>query len=116
MLRLLPTASANLLRALLVGAAGIPVAAEECLHDLDAEAVFSVCGHGQIDFERAAYSDDARVVLYAEDALPIDHFAVYEVPIRFRPRTIMRSHLLYIGYEGLTRPSAERSRLPLMTP
>lgn len=81
MLRLLPTASANLLRALLVGAAGIPAAAEECLHGLGADAVLSVCGHGQIDLERAAYSDDARVVLYAEDELPVDHFAVYEIPI-----------------------------------
>lgn len=81
MLRLLPTASANLLRALLVGAAGVPGAAEECLRSLGVDAVLSVCGHGQIDLERAAYSDDARVVLYAEDELPIDHFAVYEVPI-----------------------------------
>ena len=27
------------------------------------------------------YSDDARVVLYAEDSLAVDHFAVYQVPI-----------------------------------
>ena len=31
--------------------------------------------------ERAAFSDDARVVLYAEDELPIDYFGVYRLPI-----------------------------------
>ena len=31
--------------------------------------------------ERAAYSDDHRVVIFAEDELPLDHFAVYQVPI-----------------------------------
>lgn len=81
MLHLLPTASANLLRALLVAAAEIPAAAEERLRSLGGNAMLSVCGHGQVDLEHAAYSDDARVVLYAEDELPIDHFAVYEVPI-----------------------------------
>ena len=45
------------------------------------EALRAVCGHGQVDAERAAYSDDHRVVLYAEDALPLDHFAVYQLPI-----------------------------------
>ncbi len=79
--RLLPTASANLVRALLGGAAAIPLAAEERLQGLGADAILAICGHGQIDLEHAAYSDDARVVLYAEDELPIDHFAVYEVPI-----------------------------------
>jgi hypothetical protein len=45
------------------------------------DAVRSVCGHGYIDLERAAYSDDSRVVLYADDELALDYFAVYEVPI-----------------------------------
>ena len=33
---------------------------------LGVDAQRAVCGHGQIDLERAAYSDDARVALYAE--------------------------------------------------
>jgi hypothetical protein len=41
----------------------------------------AVCGHGQVDLERAAFSDDARVVLYAEGELALDHFAVYQIPI-----------------------------------
>ena len=48
---------------------------------LGAEATRSVCGHGLVDLERAAFSDDARVVLYAEDELALDHFAVYRIPI-----------------------------------
>ena len=41
------------------------------------DAMRAVCGHGQVDLEHAAFSDDARVVLYSEDELAIDHFAVY---------------------------------------
>lgn len=80
-LSLLPTASANLIRALLAGAADIPAPARERLAGLGDEAVRAICGHGYVDLERAAYSDDARVVLYAEDELAVDHFAVYEIPI-----------------------------------
>ena len=80
-LSLLPTASANLVRALLVGAAEIPIPARDRLAALGEDAARAICGHGYIDLERAAYSDDARVVLYAEDELPVDHFAVYEIPI-----------------------------------
>lgn len=76
-----PSASANLVRALLVGSAEVPDAARECLHLFGADATRIVCGHGQVDLERAAFSDDARVVLYAEDELEIDHFALYRIPI-----------------------------------
>lgn len=76
-----PTASANLLRALLVGSAEVPDAAYEKLSPVSSDAVLRVCGHGRFDLERAAFSDDARVVLYAEDELEIDHFAVYQLPI-----------------------------------
>jgi len=48
---------------------------------LDSESLRAVSGHGLIDLERAAFSDDARVVLYAEDELPIDYFGVYRLPI-----------------------------------
>jgi hypothetical protein len=74
----LPDASANLIRALLVGSAVIPNATRERMRLLGDDATRAVCGHGQVDLERAAFSDDARVVLYSEDELAIDHFAVYE--------------------------------------
>ena len=76
-----PDASANLVRALLAGAARVPDEAQIKLQPLGAEALRSVCGHGQVDPVRAAYSDDHRVVLYAEDELLHDHFAVYQLPI-----------------------------------
>jgi len=81
LLRMFPTASANLLRALLMNAADIPTEAREKLAPLGANAAAIVCGAGVADHERAAYSDNARVVFYAEDDLAVDHFAVYRLPI-----------------------------------
>jgi len=77
----LPGASANLVRALLCTAATVPTEARERLAPLGNGVVESVCGHGQADIERANFSDDSRVILYAEDELPLDHFAIYQVPI-----------------------------------
>lgn len=76
-----PDATANLIRALLASSATIPVAALQKLSPLGDDAIRAVCGYGQIDLERAAFSDDARVVLYAQDELAIDHFAIYELPV-----------------------------------
>ena len=76
-----PNASANLMRALLAGASEVPQPAELRLQPLGNDTVRAVCGNGRPDAERAAYSDDHRVVLFAEDELPLDHFAVYQVPI-----------------------------------
>ncbi|MBB4380438.1 S8 family peptidase [Bradyrhizobium sp. SBR1B] len=76
-----PAASANLLRALLTGAARVPEEAQRRLQVLGEDAVRSVCGNGAVDTELAAYSDDHRVVLYAEDELAIDHFAIYQLPV-----------------------------------
>jgi hypothetical protein len=76
-----PDASANLVRALLVGSAEVPDAARERMLVLGPEATRAVCGHGQIDLERAAFSNDARVALYGEEELSVDHFAVYRIPI-----------------------------------
>ena len=81
LLQRIPTASANLLRALLVGAARVPEEALVRLKALEANAVARICGHGVVDLERAAYSDDARVVLYTDDALAVDHVAIYRIPI-----------------------------------
>ncbi|MGY6554566.1 MAG: S8 family peptidase [Wenzhouxiangella sp.] len=81
LLRLFPTASANLIRALLVGAASVPEPCMRRLAGLDVADRLRICGHGMVDMLRAAYSDDHRVVLYAEDRLSINHFAVYRVPV-----------------------------------
>lgn len=81
LLRQFPNASANLLRALLVGAAVIPEEAASKLAAHGSDAARSICGYGRVDPQRAAYSDDHRVILYAEDELQLDHFAVYHMPI-----------------------------------
>ncbi|MFC3676229.1 S8 family peptidase [Ferrovibrio xuzhouensis] len=76
-----PNASANLVRALLVGSAHIPDEAALRLQPLGDVNTRLICGNGVADPERASYSDDDRVILYAEDNLQIDHFAVYHVPV-----------------------------------
>lgn len=81
LLRKFPNASANLLRALLVGGAKVPDPAAELLARVSKDATQNVCGHGLIELEHSAYSDGNRVVLYTEDELSFDYFAVYEVPI-----------------------------------
>lgn len=81
LLRRFPRASANLLRALLVGGASVPEEAAELLSRVSKDTTRHVCGYGLVNLEHAAYSDDNRVVLYAEDEISFDHFAVYEVPI-----------------------------------
>ncbi len=80
-LKLMPQASANLVRALLAGSAQVPVEAAQRLLLEGSERTGNVCGHGKPDLGRAGYSDDARVVLYAQDALQSDHFAVYRIPV-----------------------------------
>ena len=81
LLRRMPNASANLLRALLVGAAHSPDAFEQRLKQMSVAERIRIGGNGVVDPIRAAYSDDHRVVLYAEDVLEMDQFAVYRLPI-----------------------------------
>lgn len=81
LLQRMPDASANLLRALLVGAARPPDAFERRLASMSPANRIRIGGNGLVDPSRAAYSDDHRVVLYAEDALEMDQFAVYRLPI-----------------------------------
>ncbi len=81
LLRRFPWATSNLIRALLAGAASLPNAADRALAAIGADDKARICGNGQVDALRAAYSDDHRVVLYAEERLEINQFAVYRVPI-----------------------------------
>ncbi|WP_375786150.1 S8 family peptidase [Bradyrhizobium sp. Pha-3] len=74
-----PDSSANLVRALLALSAEHPDSAVDCLGSDD--AIFNLLGYGLPDVARALESEDNRVILFAEDALVADKFAVYEVPI-----------------------------------
>lgn len=76
-----PDASANLIRALLAISATTPDEARERLAAIDEGLVQRVCGYGVPNLDRAAYSDDPRVILYADDELALDHFAIYEIPV-----------------------------------
>ena len=81
LLRQFPKASSNLLRALLVGGAKVPEPSTEILVRVSKNAAQMVCGHGLINLAHSAHSDNNRVVLYTEDELSFDYFAVYEVPV-----------------------------------
>jgi hypothetical protein len=109
LLRVIPTASANLLRALVIGAADVPDAAQACLAKLGQNAVKSICGNGFVSLERAAYSDDARAVLHAEDELVVDHFAVYEIPIPalFQAQAGTRKIRVTLAYDPPVRHTRE---------
>lgn len=74
-------ASANLLRALLASSAEIPEPSIRRLDGYADETVTHVCGHGIANAIVATTSDANRVVLYADDAIEMDHLYVYEVPI-----------------------------------
>lgn len=76
-----PNASANLIRALLAGAASWPDEAIQRLAAIDTAGKFQILGNGYVDPLKAAYSDDHRVVYFADDRLDIDKFAIYRVPI-----------------------------------
>lgn len=76
-----PNASANLIRALLAGAAQIPDDTAfqlDKLRNIDAPAIV---GNGIVDQTKAAYSDDHRVIYFSDDQLDIDKFAIYSIPI-----------------------------------
>ena len=76
-----PDASANLVRALLAVSSQWPESARDRLANLSDDEVIHILGHGLIDVEKALNSDDNRVVLYREDHLDVNRFAVYEVPV-----------------------------------
>jgi hypothetical protein len=80
-LKVFPTASANLMRALLASSAHLPEASVQRLRGLGPAAVRNACGYGVANAVIASTSDTNRVVLYADDTIGMDRFFVYEVPI-----------------------------------
>jgi len=104
-----PDASANLVRALLASSATVPSEAAHRLALLGEVPTRAQCGYGMVDAELASYSDDNRVVLYAEDELTIDHFAVYQIPIPrpFQTERGRRTIRVSLAYD----PPVRHSRL-----
>ena len=82
LLRALPDASANLIRALLGLSAGHPPEAIQVLSTLGDNAVRHCLGYGVPNLSRALNFEEARVVMFADrQELPLDQFALYRVPL-----------------------------------
>jgi hypothetical protein len=82
LLRATPTASANMVRALLALSADIPTETVQCLDGLGKDAVRACCRYGMPDIARALDSEERRVVLIADhQELATDQFALYRVPL-----------------------------------
>lgn len=72
---------ANLVRAVLASAAQLPVAEHNRIHEGHTEEdVRRVYGYGMIDEDVVFESADRRVTLIYQGVMPLDTFAVYEVP------------------------------------
>jgi hypothetical protein len=76
-----PDASANFVRALMGLSTDHPVELIERVTSDGGREHFRYAGYGVANISLAEASEDNRVVMAIEDNLPIDRFAVYEVPI-----------------------------------
>lgn len=72
---------ANLIRALLASSAAIPQPVEDRIRQMHGEyGIRQVYGYGAIDEDVLFDSADRRVTMIAQATIPLDTFAVYEVP------------------------------------
>ena len=78
-LRFLPTATANTLRAVLGAHARIPGEADLLMGE-DQNAKLALCGFGSIDSRHLFESADQAVTLLSEDAIIAEHHHFYELP------------------------------------
>jgi hypothetical protein len=80
--RAVPSASANMLRALLALSASYPEEAIKKLIRLGKHAPRHCMGYGLPDVARALYSEERRVILIADrQSLATDQFALYRIPL-----------------------------------
>lgn len=76
-----PERSANFIRALMGLSTDHPPALVDCVSVANGRESFQHAGYGVVDIGLASASEDHRVVMAIEDSLPVDRFAVYEIPI-----------------------------------
>lgn len=81
LLKQIPDCTANLLRALLVNSSNHPTLNQQRINRLDETSKNKIYGKGIPQIKNLISSEDNRVVLYSEDSLQPDYFAVYEIPI-----------------------------------
>ncbi|WP_047812324.1 S8 family peptidase [Rhodopirellula islandica] len=73
---------ANLVRSILAASATVPMPAQDLIAPRHGkEGIRKVCGYGKIDDDFALQSGDRRPTMYYQGAIPIDTFAIFEVPI-----------------------------------
>jgi hypothetical protein len=98
LLRAMPAASANMIRALLALSASVPPEAMQCLNRLGREAVRACCGYGVPNLARALDSEERRVVLIADrQELATDQFALYRVPLPKEFQTTKGERLIRVS-------------------
>ncbi len=82
LVRAMPTASANMIRALLAVSASSPAEALECLQRFGPDGQRACLGYGIPDVARALDSEERRVIFIADrQELATDQFALYRVPL-----------------------------------
>jgi hypothetical protein len=77
-----PEASSNLIRALIIDSARVPVdrPPQLCRVDTGDERILRLYGHGKPDFERARWSGENGVLLLADDSIGLDTFELFLIP------------------------------------
>ncbi|WP_156394372.1 S8 family peptidase [Mesorhizobium sp. Root172] len=102
-----PERSANFVRALIGLSADHPPELIDGTGGKDSRDRYRHAGYGVCDPDLALASDDGRVVMAIEDSLPIDRFAVYEVPIPTDFQTVKgRRHIkVSLAFDPPTRNS-----------
>lgn len=89
LLNLYPTASANLLRALLVNHSDIPDACHDAFPEKLRVRLRQVVGYGKVDTDTLFRSTEYEVVLMAEGSIRNDTHQFYELPL---PDSFLRSN------------------------
>ncbi len=77
-----PSASSNLIRALIADSARIPSSRPGYFHDKTPwdKDVLRVYGYGQPDFIRARWSSQNEVLLLSDDSIELDSFQLFTIP------------------------------------
>ena len=101
---------ANLIRALLASSAAIPQPVEDRIRQMHGEAgIRQVYGYGAIDKDVLFDSADRRVTMFTQATMPLDTFAIFEVPspTEFRSATGRKRVIVTLAYD----PPVRRRRI-----
>jgi len=77
-----PSASSNMIRALVANSARVPADKPELLSEKKTwdDDILRIYGYGQPNYEYARWSSENRVLLIAEDFIELDSFQIYTIP------------------------------------